>query len=173
MEVQVAVAKANMYMTSDESATSWTWAHSLGSVRSRKKVIMGDAMITVSVRINRPSNVVWNYFTTIGNWGKWYGGALKQVTPAWQQGANLVWEKGGASPIIKFIPGSEIGVAGAGSDTTFQFSRESDSVTIVKLTESDPKVGAPSTDGGLGRKVELEGKLLNLRLFVEAETRIK
>lgn len=129
-------------------------------------------MITVSVRINRPSHVVWDYFTTVGNWRKWYGAALKEVTPAWQQGANLVWEKGGASPIIKFIRGAEIGVGGAGTDTTYQFSRESDSVTVVKLIESDPKGGAKSPGGDLGRKVDLEGKLLNLRLFVEAETKI-
>lgn len=126
-------------------------------------------MVSVSTKINRPSHVVWQYFTTASNWRKWYGSALKEINPAWQHGAKLVWDSGGTSPIITFLPGAEIGLSIAGRDTTFVFSSEGNSITNLKLTEADPP-GGPQGSGGLKRKVELEEMLRNLRLRVEAET---
>lgn len=126
-------------------------------------------MITASIKINRPSGVVWDYFTTTSNWSKWYGGGLKEVAPAWQQGASLVWELGGASPIVKFIPGRQISLAGRWMDTTYEFLPEGNSATLLKVVESDPKGGAVFTDGGASHKSQQEQALQKFKKVVEAD----
>jgi hypothetical protein len=127
-------------------------------------------MITVSVKINRPSNVVWDYFTTTSNWRKWHGGAIKEVVPTWKQGAKLVWELGGSSTIIKFISGKEVCSSSTWMDTTYQFIQRKNSITIVKIIESDPKGGASFNDGGAAHKADLEHNLQKFKKFVEEET---
>src|SRR5215210_802043 len=128
-------------------------------------------MITVSIKINRPSKVVWDYFTNTNNWQKWYGAGMK-VTPSWKQGAKIVWASGGDSPITKFIPGKEIGLFGRWMDTTYKFIPESDSETIVQVIESDPKGGASFNDGGAANRAQREKDLQNLKRFIEEETSV-
>jgi len=127
-------------------------------------------MITVSVTINRPVKVVWDYFTTTDNWSKWYGGAVKAVTPTWQKGAKILWAMGGEGPLTEFIPGQEICVAGAWMDNTYKFIPEGNSATIVKFIESDPKGGASYNDGGAAQKANWEKTLQKLKKCVEDET---
>ena len=127
-------------------------------------------MVTVSATIDRPVKAVWDYFTTISNWSKWYGGGLKEVTPTWQRGAKLVWALGGASPLTEFIPGQEICLSGAWMDTTYKFIPEGNSVTIVKVIESDPKGGASFNDGGAAHKAQWEKTLQKLKKSIENET---
>lgn len=127
-------------------------------------------MLSVSVKINRSISVVWNYFTTTSNWIKWYGAGLKDVVPAWQQGAKLVWELGGDSPIIKFLPEKEICLSGRWMDTTYNFLQEDNSVTIVEVIQSDPKGGAAFTDGGAAEKSKWEKMLQKFKEIVEEES---
>jgi len=128
-------------------------------------------MITISVTINRPANVVWDYFTTIGNWSKWYSGEVKAVTPTWQKGADIVWASGGASPVTKFVPGQEICLGGMWMDTTYQFISQGNSVTVVNFIESDPKDGASYNDSGAAQRVKWENILQKFKKCVEDESR--
>ena len=127
-------------------------------------------MITVSVKIDRPVDTVWDYFTTPSNWSKWYGGGLKEVVPGWQNGAKLVWALGGESPIDKIITGQEISILGAWMDTTYTFRANGSTRTIVKVIESDPKGGASFSDGGAANKAKRETALRKLKGCIEAET---
>ena len=127
-------------------------------------------MITVSVKIDRPVDTVWDYFTTPSNWNKWYGGGLKEVVPGWQKGAKLVWSLGGSSPIEKIIPGQKICISGAWMDTTYRFQPEGSTETIVEVVQSDPKGGASFSDGGAANKANLEKTLRKLKECIESET---
>ena len=129
----------------------------------------GDTMLAVSVKINRPASVVWDYFTTTTNWSKWYGG-VKAVSPSWQQGAKILWESGGTSAILKLIPGQEFVLYGTWMDQTYRFVREGNSVTVVHVIESPPKGGASFTDGGIAHRSQLEAMLQKFKKFVEEET---
>lgn len=127
-------------------------------------------MITVSVTINRPVKVVWDYFTATDNWSKWYGGGVRAVTPTWQQGAMVMWAGGGNSPITKFVSDKEICIAGSWMDDTYSFAPKGNSMTIVKIIESDPKGGASFNDGGRAQKATLEKYLQTFKQCVEEET---
>jgi len=127
-------------------------------------------MITVSVKIDRPVDTVWDYFTTPRNWRKWYGVGLKKVVPGWQKGAKLVWSSVGDSPIEKIIPGQEICISGPWMDTTYRFKPEGNTGTIVEIVQSDPKGGASFSDGGAANKANLENSLLKLKECIESKT---
>jgi len=126
-------------------------------------------MITVSVKINRSVDVVWEYFTTIDNWSKWRGG-LKKVDPDWQKGAKLVWEIGGSSPITELIPKEKITISGSWMDTTYQFKPEGNAVTIIEVVESSPKGGASFSDGGAAQKAQWLASLQKFKNSIENET---
>lgn len=127
-------------------------------------------MITVSVKIDRPVGIVWDYFTTPSNWIKWYGGGVKEVVPGWKTGAKIVWASGASSPIEKIIPGQEICISGAWMDNTFRFEPEENTGTIVEVVESDPKGGASFSDGGAANKAKWEKTLRKLKECIENET---
>ncbi len=50
--------------------------------------------LSLSVTINCPHHVVWDYITTTANWKKWYIDELIDVTPGWQNGAILSFGSG-------------------------------------------------------------------------------
>ena len=127
-------------------------------------------MISITIDIDRSIDIVWDYFTKPENWEKWYGGGLKGVSPGWQEGAQLVWENGNYSNIIKFIPKQEVSISGTWTDVTYRFSKISNSSTSVQLVESDPKGGAYYTDGGAAHKKDLENSLKKMKIHVENET---
>ena len=106
-------------------------------------------MINVSITIERPVDIVWDYFTTPGNWSKWYGGGLKKVIPRWQNGATLAWELGGGSIIESFVTKEHIIISGSVMDTTYAFKEIGPESTLVDIQLSDPKPGMVFTDGGL------------------------
>ncbi len=138
--------------------------------KEKKDEKMVSESQTPSVKIDRPVNVVWDYFITIGNWSKWYGGGVKKIAPTWQRGAEIVWELGGSSQIVEFKPFQEICLSGAWMDTTFEFMPEGNSVTIIKVIESAPKGGAYLTDGGAAQKAQCEKTLQKLKKIIEDET---
>ncbi len=127
-------------------------------------------MFTVAVKIDRSVAIVWEYFTKIDNWNKWYGGAVKEIVPAWQTGAKIVWSLGGASEVAGYIAGREICLSGAWMDTTYRFRPEGDTAAIVEIIESDPKGGASFSDGGTAHKAQIETTLRNLKECIERET---
>jgi uncharacterized protein YndB with AHSA1/START domain len=127
-------------------------------------------VIRVSIEINRPINVVWDYYTEPVNWVKWWGGGLKEVTPGWQKGAKLIWSLGGSSPIAEIIPQEMLRTSGGFMDHTFTFRASGDSATIVEIIESDPKGGASFSDGGAAQKAKMESQLQKLKSFIENET---
>lgn len=127
-------------------------------------------MIKISVTINRPVDVVWDYYTEVSNWSKWYGGGLKEVVPGWQNGAELIWELGRPSFIKKIIVGKEVLLASTWTEMTFRFKSSGKSATILEFIESDPKGGASYTDGGIGAKKEWEACLNKLKRCIESET---
>jgi len=127
-------------------------------------------MITVSVKIDCPVDIVWDYFTTPSNWTKWYGGGVKKVVPGWQKGAKIAWSLGGDSTIEKIIPSQEICISGAWMDTTYRFKPEGNTGTIVEIVESDPKGGAYFSDGGAANKARWEKALGKLGECIENET---
>ncbi len=125
-------------------------------------------MITVSVTIARPPQVVWDYFITSANWRKWSGGEIVKVMPAWQKGAHIVWTRGGASLITTFVPGREISWANVWVDTNYKFTPTGASSTIVQLTET-PKGGAFFTDGGAAQRAQLQSFLQSLKRTIEVD----
>jgi hypothetical protein len=127
-------------------------------------------MIKVCIEINRPVNVVWDYYTETANWIKWYGGGLKEVIPGWQKGAKLVWSLGGSSSIDEIVPQQKLRTSGAWVDKTYMFQASGNSATIVEIIESDPKGGALFNDGGAAHKAQLESNLQKLKTFIEKET---
>lgn len=44
-------------------------------------------MIRLEIEINRPLEIVWDFFMTLENWEKWIG-RKPEVNPAWQIGAT-------------------------------------------------------------------------------------
>jgi len=122
-----------------------------------------------SIKINRPADIVWEYFTTFSNWSKWYGGGVKTVTPGWEVGAKIFWELGGSSPITTLIPKKEICISGAFMDTTYKFIPDGNAATIIEVTESKPKGGAYFRDGGASHKSQVKNSLQNLKKLVEHE----
>jgi len=130
-------------------------------------------MITVSLKINRPVDTVWDYFTTPKNWRKWYGGDLKRVVPGWQKGGKLVWSVGKGSPIEKIIPRKEISISGTWMDTTYRFKPKGSTGTIVEIVQSDPKGGASFSDGGAANKANMKKTLQKLKEYIESETSTK
>ncbi|OGR05189.1 MAG: hypothetical protein A2511_04305 [Deltaproteobacteria bacterium RIFOXYD12_FULL_50_9] len=127
-------------------------------------------MLKSSIKIARPIDVVWDYFTEITNWSKWYGGGLKEILPDWQNGATLIWSSGGSSTIKKIVSKQEIGISGAWMDTSYMFYASGDSATTIEVIEFEPKGGAGFNDGGVAHKAELQKTLQNLKISVESET---
>jgi hypothetical protein len=128
-------------------------------------------MIKVSIVIERPINVVWDYFTKIENWSKWYDGGLKEVVPGWQNGGKLFWALGGSSPISNIIPLAEICISGSWMDTTYKFSKIGNNITGIEIIESDPKGGAVLKDGGAANKAQWEKTIQKLKACIERETK--
>lgn len=128
-------------------------------------------MIKVTTKIDRPINVVWDYFTETGNWNKWHGGELKEVIPGWQKGAKLFWSLDGSSLITNIIPHKEICTSGAWMDVTYRFNKKGNTATILEIIESDPKGGAIFTDGGAAHKAQQETTIHKLKACIESETK--
>ncbi len=129
-------------------------------------------MIKVTTKIDRPINVVWDYFTETGNWKKWHGGGLKEVIPGWQKGAKLVWSLGGSSLITNVIPHKEICTSGAWMDVTYEFNKKGNTATILEIIESDPKGGVFFSDGGAAHKAQQETTIHKLKACIESETKM-
>ncbi len=85
---------------------------------------MSEQVISNSVVINRPRQVVWDYLTTAKNWKKWYDeDDLIEVNPGWQKGATLNF-KSGQKPKIEQCEAPGL----------LHFGR----VTIIRLSDKDP-----------------------------------
>jgi uncharacterized protein YndB with AHSA1/START domain len=130
-------------------------------------------MINISVKIDRSVDTVWEYFTTPGNWTKWYGTGVKKVDPGWQKGAKLIWSSRGHSAIKSIDPGQEICISGAWMDTTYRFKTKGNTGTTVEIVESAPRGGASFSDGGAAHKTELKKTLQKLKECIENETDVQ
>lgn len=124
-------------------------------------------MLKTEITINRSSEQVWNYFTQLQNWAYWWGGGLKEVRPAWQAGAVLVWELGGESPIERIFHGKLMTLGGYWTSTTFRFIPQGAGSTLVEIEESEPKNGAVFNDGGVGHLAQLQKCLQKMKQGVE------
>lgn len=65
---------------------------------------MSEKVISKSIVINRPRQIVWQYVSTSENWKKWYVDDLVDVTPGWQEGAILVFRSGRKNTIEECVP---------------------------------------------------------------------
>ena len=126
-------------------------------------------MFKVATKISRPSEVVWTYFTRPETWTRWYGGGLTKIEPAWQKGAKLFWELGGSSLVADFVPGRQVVLTGSWMDTKYEFISEGTAMTVVEMTESDPKGGASFSDGGAAHRIRCEKTLQRLKSCIESE----
>ncbi len=62
-------------------------------------------VIEASETINASSEKVWSFLMDVDSWQKWWSGhRLKRVEPAWQKGANLIWERGNDAIVFDFKP---------------------------------------------------------------------
>ncbi|HEX2952567.1 MAG TPA: SRPBCC family protein [Bacillota bacterium] len=126
-------------------------------------------MLEATIRIERPVDVVWEYFIQPANWEEWYGGGLKEVVPRWTPGAELHWELGGSSIVSECRPRETLTIRGRFGDTSYCFKSQEDHMTMVRIVQNDPKGGAVFTDGGSAQRVELEMSLQRLKRSIEGE----
>jgi uncharacterized protein YndB with AHSA1/START domain len=128
---------------------------------------MSEQTISVSITIDRPRQVVWEYFTTPENWKKWYpDDDLVDVTPGWQEGATLVFGSGPKPPILEYVP-TELLRWGQGT-----FARLSDSsssstefewgTTIRGMMADDPLLLAEFQNAFTGEVTSMLEKLKTL-----------
>jgi uncharacterized protein YndB with AHSA1/START domain len=116
--------------------------------------------------INRPINIVWEYYIISENWEKWWGGKLEEVIPGWEKGGELKWALGGSDIIEKIIPCKEITVSARWSDTTWKFKDLKGSVLIE--IEEEFKGAKPRSESGW--QEEWQSTLLKFKQCVEKET---
>lgn len=128
-------------------------------------------MVSTSIKIDRSINHVWEYFTTPSNWSKWYGGALKEVSPRWETGARLIWGLGGSSQIQNLIPNGEVVIDGGFVLLSFQFEKIDSQSTMITISKN-PTRGANFTDGGAAELVKMKEELRKMKLCIESETPI-
>lgn len=122
-----------------------------------------------SIIINRPSQVVWNFFINPDNWKKWNQGVLKKVDPGWQSGATLVWGNGDKSNIIMVEPQKIVQIGSTFMKTTYQFTALDKGSTKVEVKFA-PMGGALFSDGGLAHKAQISSARAKLNQCLESET---
>lgn len=127
------------------------------------------AVPRAKIVIDRPCNVVWDFYTTTGNWKKWHGAALEKVDPCWKTGAILVWKSGERSTLALVVPQKEIQIAGRFMRVTRRFTPLDERSTLVEL-EASPTGGAFFSDGGAAHEKQMATELARLKGCVENET---
>jgi uncharacterized protein YndB with AHSA1/START domain len=132
------------------------------------------AMVTVSVLIECPADVVWSYLTTPENWYYWYcedqgfGSAIgvEAVNPDWEKGADIVWSSIGSKPsrITKAVPGKELAFdAGWEGTIEFKMKPKGEAQTLFEIRKRE------SSTNAYGQKAGLEKMLQQFKARVEKE----
>lgn len=127
---------------------------------------------SAKITINRPSSVVWEFFTKPENWQLWWGGELKAVNPGWQDEATLVWGNGDKSTIWRLVSQKMLETDTMFMRTTWTFSNLGDGQTLVEIIFV-PKGGANYTDGGVAESVKLNSALAKLKKCIEETQSVK
>ena len=127
-------------------------------------------MINVSIKINRPLNEVWNYFTTISNWSNWHGGEI--IEAEWKKGGYVTWKMGDSSQITNYKYQKIVTLSGRWMDTSYCFSPEGKK-TQVTIVEGSPKGGASFNDGGYNETKRLEASLAKLKTLIESAENVE
>lgn len=130
-------------------------------------------MITVNTIIERPASDVWAYLARVENWKQWWGGGVKAVQPGWQNGAQILWELGGSSTLLRVEEGKLIVIQGAWMDSSITLTPQGDGATLVELVEGDPKGGASFSDGGAAQRLKNKESLEKLKKGVESRPATK
>ncbi len=91
--------------------------------------------LKADITIDRPPQIVWDFFTDPENWQQWHGGALKRVDPKWQKGAALVWALGGQSTVLNVIPQETIEIEHTWTAHTWSFVDKDENSTLLVVQE--------------------------------------
>lgn len=127
-------------------------------------------MISATRTIDRPIDVVWNYYTIPANWIKWYGIELKSVKPGWGAGAELNWGMTSPSIIKRLIVKGEVEITGESVDIVFKFKSPGASTTTVEveITGPDDDISSPYNNAAV--RSQWERTLNILKFCIENET---
>lgn len=126
-------------------------------------------MPKADIVINRPRDIVWQFFTDPDKWERWWGGALKSVEPAWEDGAKMVWAMGVPSPIVSLIPQQELQIEDTWMTTAFRLKDSGARATLMEI-EFEPRGGASFPDGGSAHRAQTAKSLAAFKQLVESET---
>lgn len=127
-------------------------------------------MISTTRTIDRPIEVVWDYYVNPGNWIKWYGIELKSVTPAWEAGAELIWAMASPSTLKRINVKREIELSGDSGDVVFKFESPDASTTTLEVVIMAPGdiISSPYSTAAIQSQWE---RTLNIFKFcIESET---
>jgi len=96
---------------------------------------MTEKIFTESIVIHCAQQEVWDFITTIENWGKWYSEGLIDVTPDWEVGGTINYVSGSKPAISQIDPPN---LLEWGKGTSLKLSEEAPSSTKVEYSN---KVG--------------------------------
>ena len=121
-----------------------------------------------AIKVNRPSDVVWNIFTDLNSWKVWWGGTLKRIHPSWQVGATLEWEAGDEGQVLDFNPLKRIVIKGNhGEILTWSFTEDDMGSTFVEMEVDLSTSSLRETNTG-ALEIELQSALSKLKKYIES-----
>jgi hypothetical protein len=119
-----------------------------------------------SLIIYRPVEAVWNYLTSAENWLDWWGGALEEVVPAWEEGAILRWSQGEPTRLSPFKDRQQFGLQGKWMETVFRLADAPGDSTRLEV-EIQPRGGASFPDGGKAHIEDIATAIDRLKRLLE------
>jgi uncharacterized protein YndB with AHSA1/START domain len=123
-------------------------------------------MVNAEIIINKPLDMVWNFYTNPKNWGKWWLQGIKKIIPGWEEDAVVHWSDDSECSVWSITPKKIVQLNSQWMRTTFKFSAINEGTTLqVKL---DARWGEGFEYRGVAERAELAGALKKLKENIES-----
>lgn len=122
-------------------------------------------MINAEIIINKPLDIVWDFYINPKNWGKWWLKGIKKVIPGWEEDAVVQWADDSECSVWSITPKKIVQLNSQWMRTTFKFSAVSEGTLLqVKL---DARWEKGFDDRGVVERAELSSALKKLKESIE------